>query len=79
MRGWKNYKSFFCNEKKGLGEKNRFCRIARRSTTGCAATLDILRRLNPVADGDVRPGEEILLEILSMLTQLIKSLDAGKG
>ena len=60
-------------------EKARFYRIARRSATECAAILDILRRLNAVADGDLSPGEQILLEIVSMLTGLIKSLDTGKG
>ena len=60
-------------------EKARFCRMARRSATECAAILDILRRLNAVSDGDLRPGEQLLLEIVSVLTGLIKRLDAGKG
>ena len=60
-------------------EKARFHRIARRSATECAAILDILRRLNAVADEDLGPGEQILLEIVSMLTGLIKSLDCRKG
>ncbi len=60
-------------------EKARFYRIARRSATECAAILDILRRLNAVADRDLSPGEQILFEIVSMLTGLIKRLDTGKG
>ncbi len=60
-------------------EKARFYRIARRSATECAAILDILRRLNAVADRDLSQGEQILHEIVSMLTGLIKSLDTGKG
>ena len=60
-------------------EKARFYRIARRSATECAAILDILQCLDVVADRDLGPGEQILLEIVSMLTGLIKSLEVGKG
>ena len=59
-------------------EKARFYRIARRSATECAAVIDILGRLKAAQDADLRKANQILFEIVSMLTGMVKRLDGLK-
>ena len=40
--------------------------------------MDILRLLNAAANGDLQRAEKRLFEIVSMLTGLVKGLDATK-
>jgi four helix bundle protein len=51
-------------------EKARFYRIAKRSATECAATLDVCRRLKLVERRQLETGQELLLRIVSMLTKM---------
>lgn len=52
-------------------EKARFYRIARRSTTECAAIVDVCR-VRKLVDADLlAAGREVLLRIVAMLTRLI--------
>jgi four helix bundle protein len=54
-------------------EKSRFYRIAKRSTTECAAILDVCVRLE-LSDAEIiEEGRELLLRIVAMLTRLIRS------
>jgi four helix bundle protein len=65
-------------------EKSRSYRIAKRSTTECAAILDVCTQLD-LSDGErLQQGRELLLRIVAMLTRLVQSgadadADAGAG
>jgi len=54
-------------------EKARFYRIARRSATESAATLDVLRQLTLLDEQRHSAGRELLIRVVSMLTCLVKS------
>jgi four helix bundle protein len=54
-------------------EKSRFYRIAKRSTTECAAILDVCVRLELSDAETITKGRELLLRIVAMLTRLIRS------
>jgi four helix bundle protein len=54
-------------------EKSRFYRIAKRSTTECAAILDVYVRLELSNAETITKGRELLLRIVAMLTRLIRS------
>ena len=63
-----------------LPEKARFYRMARRSSTECAATLDVCARLGLAADDRVSEGHELVCQIISMLVVLIRRCEGeGKG
>jgi four helix bundle protein len=77
--------SIVLNIAEGAGEfskkdKARFYRFALRSSTECAATIDVCRRLRLVGDGPLRQGREMLLRIVSMLVRLVRSVSkSGRG
>jgi four helix bundle protein len=61
-------------------EKTRFYRIALRSGTECAAILDASTRIRLVETGVHDRGRELLLRIVSMLTQMVRKLTySGTG
>ncbi len=53
-------------------EKSRFARMAKGSTTECAATLDICTRLQLIDQTNQVKARELLLRIVAMLTKLVK-------
>ena len=53
-------------------EKARFYRMAKRSSTECAAVLDVCRRLRLVDEVRLDTGRKLLLRIVSMLIPLIR-------
>lgn len=55
-------------------EKARFYRIARRSGTECAAVLDVVVRLELATQAQCEPARELLLRIVSMLTNMVRAL-----
>ena len=55
-------------------EKVRFYRMAKRSATECAAILDVCRRLSMLEESLFQKGRELLLRIVSMLTQMARRL-----
>jgi four helix bundle protein len=58
-------------------EKARFYRIARRSATESAAILDVASRLGAATSSDVSAAKALLLDIVSMLVQLAKAMEAA--
>jgi four helix bundle protein len=54
-------------------EKSRFYRIAKRSTTECAAILDVCTQLELSDVESIEEGRELLLRVVAMLTRLIRS------
>ena len=54
-------------------DRCRFFDIARGSAFECAACLDVLVARKRVSPDRVRPGKEMLVEIVSMLVGLMKS------
>ena len=62
------------------GDKARFYRLARRSETEFAATLDVCRATKLADPGLVSTGRELLLRIVAMLTAMVLRLnDPGSG
>jgi four helix bundle protein len=55
-------------------EKARFYRMARRSATESAATLDVGRVLHLADEKKLSSGRELLLRIVPMLVSLIRGL-----
>jgi four helix bundle protein len=55
-------------------EKARFYRIARRSATECAAVLDVAVRLEFATRPRCEPARDLLLRIVSMLTNMVRAL-----
>ena len=53
-------------------EKNRFYRIAKRSTTECAGILDVCYQLQLLEEPFFQEGRQLLLRIVAMLTKLIR-------
>jgi four helix bundle protein len=53
-------------------EKARFYRMAKRSSTECAAILDICAKLQLIDQSSQVKARELLIRIVSMLTKLIK-------
>lgn len=53
-------------------EKARFYRMAKRSTTECAAILDICTRLQLIDQTIQAKARELLLRIVAMPTKLVK-------
>ena len=75
--------SICLNTAEGAGEfspaeKARFYRIARRSATECAASLDICRVLGLSEEAVLSTGEEKLRRIVAMLTKMILRGVPGK-
>ena len=71
------------NIAEGAGEfsrkdKARFYRIALRSTTECAAILDVSRKLGLVEEQIFQTGRQLLLRIVAMLTAIARKL-SGSG
>jgi four helix bundle protein len=59
------------------GDKARFYRMARRSATECAATLDVSRAIKLVDPELVSKGRELLLRVVAMLTAMVLRLNDG--
>jgi four helix bundle protein len=59
-------------------DKARFYRIALRSTTECAAILDVCRKLELVDEEALQAGRQLLLRIVAMLTAIARKL-SGSG
>ena len=53
-------------------EKNRFYRIAKRSTTECAGILDVCYQLQLLEEPLFQEGRQLLLRIVAMLTKLAR-------
>ncbi len=53
-------------------EKNRFYRIAKRSTTECAGILDVCYQLKLLEEPLFREGRQLLLRIVAMLTRMVR-------
>jgi four helix bundle protein len=53
-------------------EKARFYRMAKRSTTECAAILDICTKLQLIDQSNQVKARELLIRIVAMLTKLVK-------
>ena len=71
--------SVVLNIAEGAGEfskpaKANFYRIARRSATECAAVLDVAVRLELIGRQLCEPGRELLIRIVSMLTNMVRAL-----
>jgi four helix bundle protein len=63
-------------------EKARFYRMALRSSTECAAILDVCRRLSLAPEGELLAGKEILVRVVAMLVKLVRTvsgLESGTG
>ncbi len=64
-------------------EKARFYRMALRSATECAATLDLALLLHAAESTAILPAKQAIEEIVSMLVGLCKYLEtkggSGKG
>jgi four helix bundle protein len=75
--------SIVLNIAEGAGEfskrdKARFYRMALRSATECAAINDVCKRLKLAAMQGVETARGLLLRIVSMLVQLVRSV-GGTG
>ncbi len=57
-------------------EKARFYRMARRSATECAATLDVARELGLIEPSVIDAEKRSLWSIVGMLVALAKSLES---
>ena len=53
-------------------EKNRFYRIAKRSTTECASILDVCYQLQLLEEPLFQEARHLLLRIVAMLTKLVR-------
>ncbi|OGV25988.1 MAG: hypothetical protein A3F18_02000 [Legionellales bacterium RIFCSPHIGHO2_12_FULL_37_14] len=53
-------------------EKNRFYRMAKRSTTECASILDVCYQLQMLDESMFQEGRQLLLRIVAMLTKLAR-------
>ncbi len=67
------------NGKFGIRDRCRFLDFARGSTLECAACLDVLVAKHLTNPGSIVSGKEQLLEIVSMLMGLIRSLSSRIG
>ena len=72
------------NIAEGAGEfspadKARFYRIAGRSATESAASLDICRKLKLIDEATFSHGRQQLVRIVSMLVRLCKPSGKGTG
>ena len=73
-----NYVSTLINIAEGAGEyaryeKHRFYRMAKRSTTECAAILDIAQKLGLSETKKLNDARDLLFRIVSMLIRMVKS------
>ncbi len=53
-------------------EKARFYRMARRSATECAATLDVCQAIGLIDKGRYGAGRDLLYDIVAMLVGMIR-------
>lgn len=60
-------------------EKARFYRMAKRSATECAAVLDIFGVLGLAGATELDKGRACLVDIVSMLVGLVKSIKDRNG
>jgi four helix bundle protein len=65
------------NIAEGAGEfsppdKARFYRMARRSASECAAILDACGKLRLAAPDQLSPGQEMLIQVVAMLTAMVR-------
>jgi len=61
-------------------EKARYYRMALRSATECAGTLDICKRLRLGEEQPLATGRELLLRVVAMLVPLVRRLgSSGTG
>lgn len=58
--------------KTGVADRAHFHAIARGSALECAAILDVLQRLNAIANEDVELGKHLLSRIVSMLSKMCR-------
>jgi four helix bundle protein len=63
------------NGKTSIPDRCRYFDTAHGSTLECAACLDVLVARKVVTDGEIQPGKEMLISIVSMLVGLIRSND----
>lgn len=73
---WRASNSVALNIAEGAGEfapaeKARFYRIARRSATECAASLDVCRIRGIIEPAALGAGRDRLLRIVAMLTRMV--------
>jgi four helix bundle protein len=54
-------------------EKARFYRMAKRSTTECAAIIDVFDKLKLIDSNAVRKSKDSLLRIVQMLVKLVQA------
>jgi four helix bundle protein len=76
--------SIVLNIAEGAGEfskrdKARFYRMALRSATECAGTLDICKRLRLGDETNLTSGRDCLLRIVAMLVRLVRNMSSGTG
>jgi four helix bundle protein len=76
--------SIVLNIAEGAGEfskhdKARFYRMALRSATECAAALDICKSLAIGQKDILDSGKNFLVQIVAMLTTMIKNLSVSQG
>jgi four helix bundle protein len=69
--------SICLNIAEGAGEfsppdKARFYRMARRSSSECAAILDVIGRLRLASPDRLAPGRALLVQIVAMLTAMVR-------
>ena len=55
-----------------LAIDNRFYRIAKRSTTECAAILDVCFQLQLLEGSLLQEAQQLLSRIVAMLTKLVR-------
>ncbi|KAF0244289.1 MAG: Ribosomal protein [Planctomycetota bacterium] len=58
-------------------EKARFYRMSLRSATECSAIFDVALRHSAVTDEQRMFAREILIDLVSMLTKLVLSVEGG--
>ncbi|MFI5334336.1 MAG: four helix bundle protein [Chlamydiales bacterium] len=56
-----------------IAEKNRFYRMAKRSATECASTIEICLRLRLIDETQYTKVRERVIRVAGMLTRLIQS------
>jgi four helix bundle protein len=66
------------NAKHSAPDRCRYFDTARGSALECAASLDVRVAKGKSAPEEVQPGKQLLVEVVSMLIGLIKSIDPDR-